>query len=183
MSVFEFVITIYSIVIALSVARILAGFAALIEFRANIAHLPLFVIWLSLLFLGHIVWWFSLWNWSQETSFSLAWAIIMLHVPAFMFIACNLLIPGESARESVSERYERLRIPFLVCFSVAFIPNPLMMGIATGNWTVAAFLVPLGVLLLLGTASANVRFQYFIATTALLIDVAFAFSLRSNLAA
>jgi hypothetical protein len=183
MNVFEFVITLYSIVIALSVARILTGYAALIEHRATINHLPLFVIWLSLLFLAHIAWWFSLWNRSEQSSFSLAWVIVTLHVPAFLFIACNLLVPGESARESMSERYEKMRIPFLVCLAVALIFSPLMMGINTGNWAVAAYLVPIGVLLLVGTASANIRLQYFVASTALLIDVAFAFSLRSNLAA
>ena len=92
MSVFEFVVTLYSIVIALGVARVLTGYVALIEFRKEVDHLPLFAIWLSLLLFAHIVWWFSLWNNSDMPSISLSRAVVTFHVPAFLFIASRLLV-------------------------------------------------------------------------------------------
>ena len=179
MSVFEFVVTLYSIVIALGIARVLTGYVAIIEFHKEIAHLPLFVIWLSLLLFGHIVWWFSLWNRSDALSFTLVQAIVSFHVPAFLFIASRLLVPGESALETIAERYAKLRVPFLVCFSIPFIPGPLFAGFATGDWSRASYLLPIGTLLLVGTISANTRLQYVVALAAMVVYVMFAIQFRS----
>ena len=179
MSVFEFVVTLYSIVIALGLARILTGYVAIIEFRRGIDHLPLFVIWLSLLLFGHIVWWFSLWNNSEALSYTLLEAIFTFHVPAFLFIASRLLIPGESALETISERYAKLRVPFLVCFAIPFIPGPLLAGFATGDWSRALYLLPIGTLLLVGTTSTNTRLQYVVALAAMAVYVMFAIQFRS----
>jgi len=52
-SAFEFVLTLYAIVIALGVARVLTGYVALIEFRRGVVDAPLFFIWLSFLLLVH----------------------------------------------------------------------------------------------------------------------------------
>jgi fucose 4-O-acetylase-like acetyltransferase len=179
-SVFEFVITLYSIVIALGIARLLGGYVALIEFREKIAHRPLFVLWLSLLLFGHVVWWFNLWSRSDTTTFSLFQTVFTFHVPAFLFIACHLLVPSEGARETMAERYAKLRVPFLVCLAIPFIPAPLLAGIATGDWSVASYLIPIGGLLLLGTASANLRFQYLIASAATVVYLVFAVNFRSG---
>jgi hypothetical protein len=180
-SVFEFVATLYSIVIALGIARILSGYVALIEHRKEVHNLPLFVIWLSMLLLVHIVWWFSLWNRSDALSFTLFQAILTFHVPAFLFIACGLLIPGESALETITERYNKLRVPFLICFSIVFIPGPLLAGIAISDWSIAMYLVPIGVLLLVGTVSSNIRLQYTVALSAMVTYLMFAIQFRSSL--
>ena len=179
MSVFEFVAILYSIVIALGVARVLAGFVALIEFRKEVAHPPLFVILLSLLLLMHIVWWFSLWNRSDALSFSLLQAVFTFHVPAFLFIASRLLVPGESALETISERYAKLRVPFLVCFAIPFLPGPALAGIVSGDWSGAMYLLPIGTFLLVGTTSSNTRLQYAVALAAMAVYVTFAFQFRS----
>ena len=179
MTVFEFVLTLYSIVIALGVARVLTGYVALIEYRKEIANLPLFMIWLSLLLLVHIVWWFSLWNNNAAQSFTLFEALITFHVPAFLFMASRLLVPGESELETITERYAKLRVPFLVCFSLAFIPGPLWGGVATGDWSTAVYLMTIGAFLLVGTASSNMRLQYIAALAATVTYVMFAIQFRS----
>ena len=179
MTVFEFVLTLYSIVVALGVARVLTGYVALIEHRKEILNLPLFVIWLSLLLLVHIVWWFSLWNNNAAPSFTLSEALMTFHVPALLFMASRLLVPGESELETIAERYAKLRVPFLVCFSLAFIPGPLSAAIATGDWSTTVYLLTIGAFLLVGTASSNVRLQYFAALAATVIYVIFAIQYRS----
>ena len=179
MTVFEFVLTLYSIVIALGVARVLTGYVALIEYRKEIANLPLFMIWLSLLLLANIVWWFSLWNKNAAQSFTLSEALFTFHVPAFLFMACRLLVPGESELETIAERYAKLRVPFLVCFSLAFIPGPLLRGVATGDWSTAVYLLTIGAFLLVGTASSNTRLQYIAALAATVTYVMFAIQFRS----
>ena len=182
-SVFEFVVTLYSIVVALAVARLLGGFVALIEFRDKIVHRPLLAIWLSLLLLGNVAWWFSLWNTRNADSFTLLQALFTFHVPVFVYVACHLLVPSETAGETMSERFFRLRIPFLVCASIPFIVNPLIMGVFGGDWSVAAFLLPIGGMVLAGTISGDVRFQYVVVSAAALTYVAFAVQLRSAVGA
>ena len=81
MSLFEFVVTLFSIVIALGVARVLSGFAGLIEFRSSIQHKPLFTLWLVYLLLAQIVWWFSIWDQSRTESMTLGLTIILFYAP------------------------------------------------------------------------------------------------------
>ena len=95
MSPFEFTITLISIVIALGIARILGGYADLIQHRKETEHSWLFLIWFSFLLLTHVGWWFSLWGSSRDEIFSLSQFIILLSVPCFLFIATRLLIPSE----------------------------------------------------------------------------------------
>ena len=106
-------------------------------------------------------------------------AIFTFHVPAFLFIASRLLIPGESALETISERYTKLRVPFLVCFAIPFIPGPLLGGIVSGDWSIAMYLMPIGTLLLLATTSSNTRLQYVVALAAMAVYVMFAIQFRS----
>ncbi len=178
MSAFEFVLTLYAIVIALGVARVLTGYVALIEFRRAVVDVPLFFIWLSFLLLVHFVWWFSLWNNSAAQSFSLIAAIFQFHVPAFLFIASRLLVPSESELETIAERFAKLRVPFLVSLARPFV-TPLLGAIVTGDWSIVMYLLPIGAVLLLGTASSNIRLQYSVAMAAFLIYVVFAVQFRS----
>ncbi|MGK0224573.1 MAG: hypothetical protein ACI9ON_003829 [Limisphaerales bacterium] len=180
MSVFEFVAILYSIVIAMGVARVLAGFVALIEFRKEVAHPPLFVIWLSLLLLMHIVWWFSLWADNDSASYTLFKVVFTFHVPAFLFISSWLLVPGEAASETIAERHAKLRVPFLICLSIPVIPGPLIGAFVTGDWSVALYLLPVGTILLIGTISSNIRLQYSVALSAITIYLIFAAQFRST---
>lgn len=182
MSLFEFVITLYSIVIALGIARVLTGFAALIEFRGAIAHAPLLLLWLVYLLLVHIVWWISLWGFNTTDSLSLAAIVALFHVPAFLFIAARLLVPNEEEMNQFFDRFTKLRVPFLVCAAMPTIPMPLTFALSVGDWSVAAYLLPLGILLLLSTLTANIRAQYATAIAALGIYLTFAIQVRANVA-
>ena len=181
MSVFEFTLTLYSIVIALGVARVLTGYVALIEYRKETPNTPLFFVWFSFLLLTHIVWWFSLWGLNATERLSLILVLFLFHIPAFLFIATRLLIPSESELSTIGERFAKLRIPFLLSFSVPFIFGPLFQGIG-GDWATAIYLIPAGALLVAGTSSPNIRLQYFVAVGAFLIFLAFAAQFRSFLA-
>jgi hypothetical protein len=134
MSVFEFVITLYSIVIALGVARVLTGYVGLIEFRSQIAHKLLFAVWLTHLLFVQIVWWFSVWRNNDNDTFSLYQAIFNFTLPACMFIAARLLVPGETDLSNMYTRYEKLRVPFLVFLALPSFPAPLLVGFVTGDW-------------------------------------------------
>lgn len=178
MSVFEFTATLFGIVIALAMARTLGGIADLIRYRREITHKPLFLIWFTLLLLGNIVWWFSLWQRSNSDSVSLAQFATTFVVPFFFFIATRLLVPDESEFKNIESRYSNIRVPFLVSLAIPFFPGPIFSGIFASDWTIAMYLVPAGLLLLGGTASANIRFQYFIATTVTVLYLAFAAQFR-----
>ncbi len=169
MSPFEFTITLISIVIALGIARILGGYADLIQHRKETEHSWLFLIWFSFLLLTHVGWWFSLWGSSRDEVFSLSQFIILLNVPCFLFIATRLLIPSEGEFHKITKRYQTLRVPFLLAFSVAFLPGPMLRGFNTGDWSIALYLSTVGLLILASTLSPNMRLQYGVASIAGLV--------------
>jgi hypothetical protein len=181
LSVFEFTATLFGIVVALAMARTLGGIADLIRYRSEIRHKPLFLIWFSFLLLGNVVWWFSLWRRSESNTVSLYQFGITLLVPVCFFIATRLLVPDESNFRSIEERYRNIRVPFLLLLAIPFFPGPILGGIVLSNWSIGAYLIPAGLLLVCGTLSPNIRLQYSIAMSVTLIYLAFAVQFRSSI--
>jgi hypothetical protein len=178
MSLFEFVVTLFSIVIALGVARVLSGFAGLIEFRSNIQHKPLFTLWLVYLLLAQIVWWFSIWDRSRTESMTLGLTIILFYVPACLFLAARLLVPSDSEMHEMSTRFETVRVPFLLFLAAPIIPGPLIAGFGLGDWVIASYLLPIAAVLLASVPFTNIRVQYGAVVAVLLIYIAFTIQYR-----
>ena len=181
MSVFEFTATLFGIVVALAMARTLGGIADLIRFRSEIRHKPLFLIWFSFLLLGNVVWWFSLWGRSESNIVSLYQFGVTFLVPMFFFIATRLLVPDESNFRTIEERYRDIRVPFLLSLATPFLLPPILTGILASDWSLGAYLIPMGVLLICGTLSSNVRLQYSVAISVAVIYIAFALQFRSSI--
>ena len=182
MSVFEFTITLFGIVVALAMARTLGGIADLIQFRSEIRHKPLFLIWFSFLLLGNVVWWFGLWERrSGSDTVSLYQFGVTFLVPVFLFIATRLLVPDESNFRTIEERFRNIRVPFLLSMATPFLLPALLIGIFASNWSPGAYLIPVGVLMVCGTLSSDVRLQYGVAISVVVIYLAFALQLRSSI--
>lgn len=181
MSVFEFTATLFGIVVALAMARTLGGIADLIRHRDVINHKPLYLIWFALLLTGCVVWWFSLWERSNSASVSLYQFAVTFLVPVCFFIATRLLVPDEPDFKFIESRYENVRVAFLLTLAIPFFPGPILAGIVVSDWSVAAYLVPAGVLLVIGALSANIRLQYIVATSVTVLYIAFALQFRYSI--
>ena len=181
MSVFEFTATLFGIVVALAMARTLGGVADIIRYRKEIRHKPLFLIWFSLLLLGNVVWWFSLWRLSESDVVSLYQFGMAFLVPVCFFIATRLLVPDVSDFTAIGERYRGVRVPFLLTLAIPFFPGPILAGVFTSEWSIGAYLLPAGMILVAGTLSSNVRFQYGVAISVTVIYLAFAMQFRSSI--
>jgi len=162
-------------------ARTLGGISDLIRHRREIQQKPLFLIWFSFLLLGSVVWWFSLWGRSASITVSLYQFALAFHIPVFLFIATRLLVPDESSFRTIEERYNHVRVPFLLSLAIPFIPNPIFVGVSTSDWSIAVYLIPIGFLLICGTFSPNIRLQYGVAISATAIYLAFAVRFRSSI--
>jgi hypothetical protein len=181
LSVFEFTATLFGIVVALAMARTLGGVADIIRYRKEVHHKPLFLIWFSLLLLGNVVWWFSLWRRSESDVVSLYQFGITFLVPVCFFIATRLLVPDESDFTAIGERYRGVRVPFLLTLAIPFFPGPILAGIVAADWSIGAYLLPAGLLLVAGTLSPNIRLQYGVAVSVTAIYLAFAVQFRSSI--
>ena len=162
-------------------ARTLGGIADLIRYRSEIRHKPLFLIWFSFLLLGNVVWWFSLWGRSESPTVSLYQFGITFLVPVCLFIATRLLVPDESNFRTIEERYKGVRVPFLLAIATPFFPGPILTGIFASDWSIGAYLIPGGLLLVAGTLSPNIRLQYGVAISVTVIYLAFAVQFRSSI--
>ncbi len=104
MALFDYLAVFYSLVIGLTVARVLAGFAALITHRKPVSWYAPFVLWglFLLLFSGWEWWLIARWRANQSWTFALYFFISVR--PSLLYFATHILIPDFAEMEFVDLR-------------------------------------------------------------------------------
>jgi len=160
LSSFEYVSVILSIVIALGIARLLAGVAEVIRFRHTLASKGLYIWWCAFLLTVHVGWWFGVWYVVRPLQeFSLLAVFGYFSVPASLYVASRLLVPETSSQspESLENRLESIRTPFLFLVAYPWVPGTIG-NLASGDVPAALLLASVGVLTLIGIPLKG-RFQ------------------------
>ena len=117
MTIFEYVSVMASIILALGVARLLTGVATrLVAERAPRTYWVHYS-WLVTLGLLHIQVWWALWFRYNVPALHFSQFAYILAVPATLFIAAFVLLPGSFPQDAESHFY-RVRRPF---FAVVFL--------------------------------------------------------------
>ena len=87
-------------VVALAVAHLLSGIAAII--RANVARYSfVHFAWVVVLFFSCVDYWFSTWRLSSADGWSLAFVLYLLILATFLYISCYLIMPAERDGEKI----------------------------------------------------------------------------------
>ena len=104
MGLFDYLAVFYSLVIGLTVARVLSGFAALITHRRPVSWYPPFVMWglFLLLFSGWEWWLISRWRSNESWTFALYFFISIR--PSLLYFATHILIPDFAEMDTVDLR-------------------------------------------------------------------------------
>jgi hypothetical protein len=109
MDLFDYLAVFYSLVIGLTVARVLSGFAALITHRNPVTWYLPFVLWglFLLLFSGWEWWLISRWRAHDSWTFALYFFISIR--PSLLYFATHILIPdfAELGRVDLKTHFEK----------------------------------------------------------------------------
>jgi hypothetical protein len=182
MSTFEFTSALFGFVVALGIARVLGGVADLIRFWRRAAAPGLYLTWFFLLLLIYLGWWVSIWRHADAVRVSLLELIVTFHVPAFIYLSTRLLVPTEGDFESIDERYDQVRTPFLCCLAAAGLFAPLL-GLVVARDVGMAYLLTMSLMQLSLIFVRKRAADYFVSAASCVLYLAFLVQYRSVIAA
>ncbi len=120
MSFFEFVLVLASVIYALAIAQLLAGASRVsqsdLEQRFYLPH----AAWISVLFLGPLLTWWSLWA-LRDIEWTFAAFFLIIMQPVVVYYACSLIAPTEWPKSvsTLEEQFSRIRRPLMVTYLIS----------------------------------------------------------------
>ena len=117
MSLFEFIVGMISVILALAVAQLFVGVAELMQNRTRVRFFLPQGIWILNLFLITFVHWWSLWTF-RDLSWNFAMFFFSLLGPSMMFFAATIISPRNRTSETVDleQHFLNIRQLFLSVF-------------------------------------------------------------------
>ena len=100
MSLFEFIVGMISIILALAVAQLFVGVAELVQQRARVRFFLPHSIWVVNLFMITFVHWWSLWTF-RDLPWNSAMFFYSLLGPSLMFFAATMISPRDRSSETI----------------------------------------------------------------------------------
>ncbi len=119
MSLFEFVVGMISIILALAIAQLFVGVAELMQRRARVRFFLPHGIWIVNLFVITFLHWWSLWTF-RDLPWNFAMFFYSLIGPSLMFFAATIISPRDRSTEiiDVMDHFLNIRQFFLSVFII-----------------------------------------------------------------
>jgi hypothetical protein len=182
MSLFEFVLVMVSLVLAIGITHLLQAAARIVRHRqvVKLDWVPL--LWMATLFLYSVSYWWSLWDF-RDVEWTFPGFFFLLIPPTLLYVALSLVVSADftTAGMSLSESFERIRRPFLATIGVfqflvtwdgwVFRSEPVWNQL---RWLQLALIA----LLILGTISSVRRIQALVALGVFIVLNLLVFVLR-----
>lgn len=182
MEIFEFVLVMVSLVLAIGLTGMLRELSAMISARHERKLEWFSLVWIATLFLYVPGYWWSLWDF-REVEWTFPAYFYLLLMPTMLFLAISLLVQSGVNSEGLSrlQAFNRIRIPFFLAMAI---------GQAGGAWdgwflSVEPFMnalrlnqVGLIALFVTGALFARESVQKFVAVTVFLMMFSAMFGLR-----
>jgi len=136
--IFNFILVMVSLVLAIGVTHLVNGVASLIRLRGRIRLEPLTLMWAASLFLVAAIYWWSLWD-LRGAQWRFHHFFYLLLAPTLLHVAASLLVSAEPAarHDDMLAEFERIRVPFMIVmctFSVLVAYDGWIVG-AERLWT------------------------------------------------
>jgi hypothetical protein len=123
MTLFEFVMGMISVMLALSIAQLFSGLVPLIEMRNRIRFTLVHGVWGINLFLTIFLHWWSLWTF-RDLSRNFGMFFFSLLGPSLMFFIASMINPtppGPGERLDLDDHFENIRRVFLGVYAVMIV--------------------------------------------------------------
>ena len=135
MSLFEFIVGMISIILALAVAQLFVGVSELMQRRARVLFFWPHGIWVVNLFMITFIHWWSLWTF-RDLPWNFAMFFYSLLGPSLLFFAATMVSPRDWSSESIDLRahFLNIRQVFLSVFMIMLVGMgaPMTIGAAFG---------------------------------------------------
>lgn len=182
MSLFEFVLVMVSLVLALGVTHLLREIASIVRHRDTLGVHWIPLAWIATLFLYSVSYWWALWDF-QSLSWTFPGYFFLLVAPTLLYIAISLLVSADVAGPGASliDSFERVRAPFfglMAVFQILVTWDGWVFGVEPAWNSLRLLQGGLLAAYLLGAFSASRRVQGFVAAAALALLAFLLFVLR-----
>ena len=171
MTLFEFILVLVSLILAIGVTQLLQGVAKIVRYRKDLRQNWVPVCWMATLFVLTAAHWWSLWE-MREAVWTFPAFFYLLLPPTLQYFAIILLVSFDPEPDgaSLSDEYQRVRVPFLGAFLVWVILvmwDGAILGVEAA-WNLLRVNQIFGVaMLVLGLASSRWAVQKFVAVAML----------------
>ena len=152
MSTFEYIASIYSIVLGLAVANVLSAIVWTLKYRDSIRLNWIHSAWCAYLLFALIATWWGLWQTLSDIQTSgLFEFLIVFQLTVFLYLASSLLRPDPDREigNDLVAYFEKIRVPFLLCLILPlaiFVPASYLVF----DYFDPIFLLTEGLLIILG---------------------------------
>ena len=122
MDLFEFILTITSVIFALAVTEILSGISRLSQSRFRVTSFLPHTLWVINLFVFIFLIWWATWEF-RDIAWSFSRYVYVLIAPTLVYFACSLLMPQQLDGPEVrlEDHFRRIRKPLFGTFALATI--------------------------------------------------------------
>ncbi|MDJ0655395.1 MAG: hypothetical protein QNJ40_14630 [Xanthomonadales bacterium] len=167
MSLFEFVLVMVSLVIAIGITHLLQAAASIVRHRRELELDWIPLLWMATLFLYSVGYWWSLWDF-RDVQWTFPEFFFLLIPPTLLYAAVSLMVSADFtvAGMSMTRSFERVRQPFVatvLVFQLLVTWDGWVFG-TEPVWNQLRWLqLTLVILLTAGTVGAGRRIQAFVA--------------------
>ena len=119
MGIFEFVLVMASLILAIGITVLLRHVASIVTNRHSIEHDGVAIAWMAILFLSATSMWWSFWDYI-EVDWTYPLYMYLLACPTLQFLAISMLVSTDTSKPGASlmATYVRIRLPFMVLMAV-----------------------------------------------------------------
>ena len=175
MDAFGYISVIFSVVIGLGLSHLLTGVVELFKARERVRFYWLHLLWVVLVFVGHIFLWWTMWNLRLFRDWNFFVFLLILLAPVLLYLAAALLIPKVDPGASIdsSEYFYESRPAFFAVTAAFTVLMGLQNWLLTGRMLRAPVMAVFAGWFVLLCASAFIKDKRFHAAVGLLVGLLF----------
>ena len=142
MSLFEFLVTLYSIVTGLGLTLLVRSFGQMLETRRRLRLYWVHSCWLAIMLVAYVIVWFQLWSYRHVAQWTVVEALLMLSVPVALYLVSHLSVPelGDGAQHDMRVYYYEHHRLLQGLLALAVVLSTVAAGLILDRWTAEAWL-------------------------------------------
>ena len=143
MSLFEFLVTLYSIVTGLGLTLLIRSLGQMLETRRRTRLYWVHTCWLAILLVAYVVVWFQLWSYRTETSWTVLEGLLLLSVPVTLYLVSHLAVPEleDGAQHDMRIYYYEHHRLLQGLFAVSIALSTVAGGLILDGWSAERWLI------------------------------------------
>ena len=143
MSLFEFLVTLYSIVTGLGLTLLVRSLGQMLESRRKTRLYWVHTGWLAIMLVSYVMVWFQLWNYRNVASWTLLEGLLLLSVPVALYLVSHLAVPelGDGSVHDMRAYYYDHHRLLQGLLALAVLLSTLAAALILDRWSLEPWLI------------------------------------------